>query len=210
MRIISSLSTLALAAVAAAPALAQPVAGPFTGPRVEILGGYDNVQSGNDNSSDAAEGFTYGGALGYDFQLGHAVVGVEGEAAGSTGKLIGHDVGIPGDSLRLKADRDLYIGGRLGFTAGPKTLLYVKGGYTNFRVSSRYDDGTGNVFDRGVTLDGYRVGAGVEQKFSLLGPSGFLKAEYRYSHYSNLNIDNLDANIDTDRHQVLAGVGIRF
>lgn len=210
MRMISSISVLALSAIAAAPALAQDAREPFTGPRVEVFGGYDNVQAGNDDSSDAAEGFSYGVGLGYDFQMGGAVIGIEGEAAGSTSKLTGHDIDVTGDSLRLKADRDLYIGGRVGFAIAPTTLLYAKGGYTNFRVSSRYDNGTGTVFDDGVTLDGYRVGAGIEQKFSLLGPSGFLKAEYRYSHYSNLNINNVDAQIDTDRHQVLAGVGVRF
>ncbi len=161
-------------------------------------------------SDDAAEGFTYGVALGYDVQLGGAVVGIEAELADSTGKLTGHDIDIAGDSLRLDAGRDIYVGGRVGFAVGPQTLLYAKGGYTNFRVRTRYDDSTGTVFDDGVTLDGWRAGVGIEQKFSLLGPGGFVKAEYRYSNYTNLDLANVDANIDVDRHQVVAGIGIRF
>lgn len=210
MRAVSNLSIIALAAVAAAPALAQDADAPFTGPRLEVIGGYDNVQAGDDDSSDAAEGFTYGVGLGYDFQLGSAVLGIEAELADSTGKITGRDIDIAGDSLRLQSDRDIYVGGRVGFAVGPTTLLYAKGGYTNFRVQTRYDDSTGTIFDRGVTLDGWRAGVGVEQKFSLLGPSGFIKAEYRYSNYTNIDLDDIDAGIDADRHQVVAGIGIRF
>ncbi len=210
MRAVSNLSIVALAAFSAAPALAQDPDAPFTGPRLEVFGGYDNVQAGNDNSDDAAEGFTYGVGIGYDFQMGGAVLGVEAELADSTGKLTGSNIDIAGDSLRLQSDRDIYVGGRLGVAVGPTTLLYAKGGYTNFRVQTRYDDTTGTIFDRGVTLDGWRAGVGLEQKFSLLGPSGFIKAEYRYSNYNNIDLDNLDADVDVDRHQVVAGIGIRF
>jgi outer membrane immunogenic protein len=210
MRLISNVSIIALAAMAAMPAIAQEPDAPFTGPRIEALGGYDNVQPGNDNSDRAAEGFTYGVGLGYDFQMGGAVLGVEAELSDSTGKITGRDIDIAGDSLRLESDRDIYVGARAGIAIAPTTLLYVKGGYTNFRVQSRYDNSTGTVFDQGVTLDGWRAGIGIEQKFSLLGPSGFVKAEYRYSHYGNINLDNVNADIDVDRHQAVVGIGVRF
>jgi len=210
MRLISNVSAIAFAAMAAVPALAQAPDTPFTGPRIEAIGGYDNVQPGNDNSDKAAEGFTYGVGLGYDFQMGGAVLGVEAELSDSTGKITGRDIDIAGDTLRLESDRDIYIGARAGIAIAPKTLLYVKGGYTNFRVQSRYDNSTGTVFDQGVTLDGWRAGIGLEQKFSLLGPSGFIKAEYRYSHYGNINLANVNADIDVDRHQAVVGIGVRF
>lgn len=210
MRAVSKVSFIALAAVAATPALAQDERPPFTGPRVEVIGGYDNVQPGNDNSDKAAEGFTYGVGIGYDFQMGSAVLGLEAELAESTGKITGQDIDFSGDSLRLEADRDIYVGGRVGFAVAPSTLLYAKAGYTNFRVQSRYQNTTGTAFDQGVTLDGWRAGVGLEQRFSLLGPSGFIKAEYRYSHYGNINLDNVNADIDVDRHQAVVGVGFRF
>lgn len=52
----------------------------------------------------------------------------------------------------------------------------------------------------------------MEQKFNLLGPSGFIKAEYRYSNYKNIDIgeDDFDLDTDIDRHQVVVGVGVRF
>ncbi len=208
----SSHSFLLLATLAAmaAPAAAQPLDSPFTGFRLEALAGYDNVQSGNDNSSEAAQGLAYGAAAGFDAHLGRVIVGGEAEYTGSNGNLTARDVDIAGDNLALDAGRDLYVGARAGVAVTPSTLLYVKGGYTNFKVTSRYNDTVNGILERGVTLDGFRVGAGVEQQFNLLGPSGYVKAEYRYSHYSNLDFADVDGGIDTDRHQIMAGLGVRF
>src|SRR3546814_18059784 len=71
------------------------------------------------------------------------------------------------------------------------------------------DSETGEHFN----LDGYRLGAGVEQK---VGSNAYAKVEYRYSNYGDArlefanggNTDNF--SVDTDRHQVVAGVGWRF
>ena len=55
--------------------------------------------------------------------------------------------------------------------------------------------------------------AGVEQA---IGSRTFAKLEYRYSNYNNADFQFRDGtttskfDIDTDRHQVVAGVGIRF
>ncbi len=197
-----------LATAAASPALAQNTAAnaPFTGPHIEALAGYDNL-GGTDNGRD---GFLYGVAGGYDFQLGGAVAGIEGEYTDSTTRGSTTDLALIGDSAGLRTDRDLYIGARVGVAVAPSTLLYVKGGYTNARFKTIYSDGAGNTTNFGNTTDGYRVGAGIEQKFNLFGPSGFVKAEYRYSNYRNLNVGSTNVDIDLDRHQVLAGVGVRF
>jgi outer membrane immunogenic protein len=197
-----------LATAPAAPALAQDTApdAPFTGPHIEALAGYDHV-GGTDNGRD---GFLYGIGAGYDFQLGGAVAGIEGEYADSTTRGSTTDLALIGDSAGLRTDRDLYIGARVGVAVRPSTLLYVKGGYTNARFKTIYNDGAGNTLNFGNTTDGYRIGAGIEQKFNLFGPSGFVKAEYRYSNYRNLNVGSTNVDIDLDRHQVVAGVGVRF
>ena len=198
-----------LATAAATPAFAQDVAdAPFTGPHIEVVGGYDRLGNTGDDSRD---GFLYGVALGYDVQVGGAIAGIEAEATDSTTTLSESSVLANGDRFDTDTDRDLYIGARLGVVAG-KTLIYAKGGYTNARVETNYKPaGTGTSDTQfATTLDGYRVGAGVEQKFNLFGPSGFVKAEYRYSNYQNADVGNTDADIDLDRHQALVGVGIRF
>lgn len=198
--VIAALATT-VALGAAVPAMAQDRA-PFTGPRIEALAGYDNLRDGSDGDSDGRDGFVYGGAIGYDVQAGGLVVGVEGEVTGSTVKARTSNLLATGDRFRLSAGRDLYAGARVGYAISPVALAYVKAGYTNARVTARYDVGTTRLEDSD-NLDGYRVGAGLEYA---MGPKTYIKGEYRYSHYGRL--DGYD--IDADRHQILAGVGVRF
>ncbi len=212
MRFISTVALAAAMTVAASPAMAQEAA-PFTGPHVEALLGYDNVALGDDGSNESIDGLGFGIGGGYDFQIGGAIVGIEGEWSDSTAKF-----GEDEDAYRLETDRDLYIGARVGYAIAPATMLYVKGGYTNARFETEFgpaenDDDN----DDGYTADGWRIGAGVEQKFNLFGPGGFAKIEYRYSNYSNLDVNTPDGedeiedlSIDLDRHQVMVGLGVRF
>src|SRR3546814_20384602 len=120
---------------------------------------------------------------------------------------------IPATSLSYTFLHSLSLPGALPiFKATPATLIYAKGGYTNPRlylIAGDEDSETGEHFN----LDGYRLGAGVEQK---VGSNAYAKVEYRYSNYGDArlefanggNTDNF--SVDTDRHQVVAGVGWRF
>ena len=236
--IITPLILCAAAGGFAAPAVAQSDS-PFTGPRVEILGGYDTLRSGSDVDVDtnndgifenntldqSVDGFAYGVALGYDIDAGPVVFGLEGEYMDSTGEQEGDEaVNAPfGYSVNLK--RDLYLGARIGTKVTPTTLLYAKGGYSNTAVESRFQDratadGVDLNFDDSQQVDGYRVGAGVEQAIGMggngNGSGAFVKLEYRYSNYSSLKYDDTlfnnsnEIGVDLDRHQVVAGVGFRF
>lgn len=196
-----------LAATAATPALAQERA-PFTGPHVEALVGYENINVPNDGEKGKS-GVTYGGAAGFDFQAGGAILGIEGEVSDSSNKTRDFNVVAAGDQFRVDTGRDLYVGARIGFAARPGTLIYAKGGYTNLRLKSTYSLAGVSASEKN-NLDGYRIGAGVEQKFNLFGPSGFIKAEYRYSNYKNLNDGASNIDVDLDRHQAVLGVGVRF
>ena len=183
------------AAISATPASAQEAA-PFSGVRVEGIVGYDTTDVEDENSS----GIAYGAGVGYDFQMGGLVAGIEAEASDSTLDECVSDVDLVGDELCVQAGRDLYVGGRIGAAVSRNVLLYGKAGYTNARVALDYEDGTAATaldFEEGENLDGVRVGAGLE---FALGPNSFAKAEYRYSNYEQ----------GFDRHQVVAGFGFRF
>jgi outer membrane immunogenic protein len=199
-KLVLTAATAALGLGLAAPAFAQDQA-PFTGVHVEALGGYDNLSSGDDNST-GKDGFVYGGALGYDAQVGGFVLGVDGEITGATTKVRATDVLTAGDRLRVSAGRDLYAGGRIGYVVSPRAMIYAKAGYTNARLNVDYAVGTARIEDH-ANLDGYRVGAGIEYNVT---PKAYVKAEYRYSHYGQAD----DYDIDANRNQVLAGVGYRF
>ena len=224
---IALVSALAIVAVAT-PAAAQD-AGTFSGLRVEVLGGLDKVELSVDedvfgsDESGSSEGVVYGVGVGYDFDLGRAVVGLEAEYADSTtdygfaaaGEIEGYDFD---GSLTMDAAKDIYVGARVGAKAG-SLLFYAKGGYSmasaDITVRGSIDGETGSA-DADLDLSGFRIGAGAEAQ---INANTFVKLEYRYSAYSDgeLEIDGttLDGKeafdyIDLDRHQVVFGVGYRF
>jgi outer membrane immunogenic protein len=217
-----------LAGTIATPAFAQEAPGSFTGFRVEGLVGYDTLRSGEqdddgvdtgDNEGDESiDGIAYGVGAGFDFDLGGIVAGVEAEYSDSSGKQEADET-IDGInfSSRIATGRDIYVGGRIGFRAGPSTLIYGKGGYTNTSIEAGFET-SGDSFEFDSNVDGWRLGAGIEQLF---GPNMYGKIEYRYSNYNNLDFsddfdlddfdsEDFDTDIDLDRHQVLAGIGFRF
>jgi outer membrane immunogenic protein len=217
------LVTGSLAAIAV-PAAAQDTT--FSGPWVAGVGGYDKNKAGSsvDNDADpnngvfeqdeSADGIVYGAAIGYDVDLGTMVVGGEAELTDSTADSTYGDPNSDFGLGSVDAGRDIYVGVRAGFKATPSTLVYAKGGYTNARYNFIGSDGTTD-YSENLDTDGWRVGAGVEQK---IGSNAFAKVEYRYSNYSKGEVDfEADGiadsdrfDIDTDRHQVMAGVGWRF
>ncbi len=138
------LAAMAVAAFACStPAMAQT----FTGPRVgAVVGVLDDDIFGTSTK-------TYGANVGYDIDVGGAVVGVTGEWQDS------NDTG-----------RELAAIARVGAKVGDSALVYALGGYSNLGVGS----GTG------VELDGYRLGAGVE---IALGKNAYVNLEQRYSNY---------------------------
>jgi outer membrane immunogenic protein len=173
--------TAAAAALAfASPAMAQGARAPAAqaapaGFRIELLAGYDHA--GTDGFHK--DGVLYGLGAGYDFAVGNSLsLGADAEITGATGSKDG-----------VKAGRDLYAGARVNFAVAPKANLYVKGGYTNARIT---ETGFG-----GENLDGWRLGAGGQL---LVGGGSYVGLEYRYSNYEQ----------DVDRHQVALTVGHRF
>lgn len=118
----------AAAITVAVPAVAQDAAtSTFTGPRVGVSAGFA------DEDLLGTEAFTYGADVGYDVDLGGAVVGATAEIQDSK------DTG-----------RDLSLVGRVGAKASPNVLVYGLAGYSNLKVADNFK------------LDGMRFGAGVE------------------------------------------------
>lgn len=196
--------TALAACVISSPAYAQDDTA-LGGAKIGVIAGYDSVKLSVDGDSASKGGFVYGLTAGYDFDLGKAVVGIEAELADSTAKEKATDILEAGDEASIAASRDLYVGARVGFGVGSNVLLYAKGGYTNVRVKARYADSSGSFGDSD-TLDGYRLGAGVE----LVGQMNFARLEYRYSDYGKYSYDGFNTGISASRHQIVATGGFRF
>jgi outer membrane immunogenic protein len=147
---------------------------------------------GWNNNNDGVFG---GGTVGYNYQTGALVFGVEADfgGAGLTGSWNnGIAAGTTGN-FWAKNDASFYadVTGRLGYAAGP-ALFYVKGGwaYLDANVSIGGIDpvfGAWSVKNSG--LDGWTVGGGIEYMWS---PSWSVKAEYLYFDFGQNHADWID------------------
>lgn len=200
----SILIAAALGVVAAAsPAMAQDVS-QFTGAKATALVGVDIVklESPTLDFDGSRTGVAYGGSIGYDAAWNGFVFGAEAELADSSAKYEEEGVDYYGS---IRTGRDIYVGVRAGVPVAPSALLYVKGGYTNARFKINATDATETVSLRS-NADGFRLGAGTEvAKGNVFG-----RLEYRYSDYAKLRFGNVRSDAETSRHQVVAGLGVRF
>lgn len=227
MRIVTILAGVATAF--AAPALAQsyPIqdGGPaygavenVSGLRIEPRIGYDrvitelNVETATDSASvrEGKSGVTYGGEVGYDTVINAGtVLGIYGGIDGSSVEQCFPD-GFGAESC-LKPGRNLTAGVRGGYLLNPTTLLYIKGGYSNGQIRLSYSDPLfpQDNYRASDNLNGFHVGAGVQAGF---GRNLYGKLEYVYTDYNGYEtVDGSDkTSLDFSRHQVVAGLGVRF
>lgn len=191
--IIASVATLGLTAP---PASAQST-NSIT-PRVEVHGGWDHAGNGVGDDGVDGDGLVYGIGAGLDFQLAPRVVaGVEANLDFSSMDKCGTSVLAAGDVLCVEAGRDISAVGRLGYRVTDNGTIYALAGYTNGRFRIDHDPANGPLVSTRENLDGLRLGAGYQHDFA---GGLYSKIEYRYSNY--------EAGLE--RHQLIAGLGIRF
>ncbi len=208
------------AVLTAVSAAAAPADGPatFNGPFVGVQGGWQqdrlslssvdglgNYAYGHRN----ADGFAYGGQVGYDVRFsGNVVLGGEVAVTGKTG----HDDLV--DSFENltseRYGRTIDATGRLGLVFGPYGGLgYFRGGYSNTRLLLT-DPVARHAFDR----DGYTVGVGYEQNLSRRVSA---RLEYDYSDYGRGDASLVAADYGLagaserlHRNAVTAGLNFHF
>jgi outer membrane immunogenic protein len=204
-----------IALLAATPALAQeaPVAAPV-GPRVEVRVGWDRPVATAELNNDVVtysgragkSGVSYGGEIGYDMMVGG--FGTIGAYAGIDGSSI-NDCANYSATGRFcgKLGRNITAGVRVGHMFSPNGLLYGKVGYSNGSITLSNSDAAlpDDDFRGRLTRDGFHLGAGVEMGLS---QNVYGKLEYVYTNYNGIEADG--GKLDADRHQVVAGVGVRF
>lgn len=166
---------------AKSPVVAAPVA-IWNGFYIGAMGGWATENNTNNcaGCTGAVSGGFVGGTLGYNWQAGQAVFGIEGDAAWSN---IGATIGVPGILAATDRIRDLgTIRGRFGW-AFDSVLLYATGGWA-------WVDNRININVLGVNFadsqfhSGWTAGGGVEVMFA---PKWSLKAEYLYRSFQSKN-----------------------
>jgi opacity protein-like surface antigen len=143
----------------------------------------DNVRS---------PGFIGGGQIGFNYQLGSIVFGVEADASwvDSDGTNTCFAVSGTTASSNCRVRPDLYatVTGRLGY-AVDRSLLYVKGGaaWTRGSVDIFVNQNNAGVFTSTSTFvtPGWTVGGGLEYA---LTPAWSVKLEYDYLNFSGQEV----------------------
>jgi outer membrane immunogenic protein len=145
----------------------------WTGFYIGAMGGYAQE---NTSGIGALSGGFAGGTLGYNWQTGNLVFGLEADAAWAD---VGATVAIPGlVSVTDKVRSTGTVRGRIGY-AFDQVLIYGTGGYAwaDNRLSATA--GAASISDSHVH-SGWTVGAGVEVLFA---PKWSVKAEYLYRSF---------------------------
>ncbi|WP_188053803.1 PhzF family phenazine biosynthesis isomerase [Sphingosinithalassobacter sp. CS137] len=207
----AALGSALLTAVAAGALLLSPVpasAQDFTGPRLEISMGYDELESDGsfedfDQRLDGVHGRV---AVGYDAAIvDRFVIGVEASIGGTRDAAV--TIMPAADSFTFRPGRDIDVLARLGYRLGSRSLVYVKVGWANAAIELTERERVGSdqyeVTRSSADNDGVRLGAGVEYSIS---DALYVKAEYRYTTFG----DGYDYQPGSHRNQVLLGVGYRF
>jgi outer membrane immunogenic protein len=158
------------------------------------------------DASSTPNGFLGGGQVGYNYQIGQYVLGVE--ADGSWSGIKGGTTAL-GSTIDNNVDWTSTVTGRAGL-AFDRWLVYGKGGvaFAGDRYSTnRYTPGTTEVTD---TRIGWTAGAGVEYAFA---PAWSAKLEYNYMDFGTKAVSfapGTSTDIDQQVHAVKFGINYKF
>ena len=215
---VAALGIVAAGAASAAdlPSRKGPVAAPVYVPAFTWTGFYVGANAGygwgNVNTSSwfgrsvsigDLDGFVGGGQVGYNYQIGQFVVGLEADIQGAD---LNSGRNIFGDSVKTE-----YFGtvrARLGM-AFDRWLPYVTGGWAYGNVkTTAFDTFSGLSISSDKThTGGYAVGAGVEYAFTNNLVGG---VEYLYVDLGEKRFANSGVKVGTDFSVVRARLSYKF
>jgi outer membrane immunogenic protein len=136
-------------------------------------------------------GILGGGQLGYNYQVGRFVFGVEGEieANGTNAHFATHPDGAQQD-WKAQGDYIATVAARLGFVIHQDTLVYIKGGgawdQTKYNVGTTEPGGFGFNPGLSVSRSGYVLGFGAEYAIT---QNWTAKIEYEYMDFGTQRLN---------------------
>jgi outer membrane immunogenic protein len=165
-----------------------------------------------DDGSHTADGVIGGGQIGFNWQAGPWVLGVEGQV--SWADLTGEHVANFRRSTKVN-----YLGsvaGRIGYAWDRWLLFYAKGGWAFAHDKHELIQVSNNQFiaDASETRSGWMVGGGLEWAFAL---NWSAKIEYNFMDFGKDSItftnflgQTFPLDIDQHIHLVKVGINYRF
>jgi outer membrane immunogenic protein len=176
---------------------ATPWAGLYIGGQVGWIGTDDRLLFNNGAPTLHVErdGFVGGGHVGYNFQRGAIVFGVEGDFEGTDlHKHVRSLAGITSEGA-IDSDWEGSIRGRLG-VAVDRTLFYATAGAAFTRVDVKGGPLGGPLVSNSESVAGWTVGGGVE--FAIARPLT-MRIEYRHTDFGNRDVSLAPAFPVTER-----------
>ncbi|MEA2936682.1 MAG: outer rane immunogenic protein [Alphaproteobacteria bacterium] len=186
---------------------------------INIAGGCPGCPAANGGHRDNS--WLAGGQIGFNYQVGAWVLGVEAQASATD--LEGSNLsaipafGAAGIRVNSKTDSVGTVAARLGWALGGQTLLYVKGGgawaHDKFWTSTAAFPIAQSVTD---TRSGWVVGVGAE--FAMSG-NWSIKVEYNHMDFGNrtetlgpvaIGTAPFQYNVDQTIDLVKVGINYRF
>lgn len=208
---VSSVALIGGAAAADMPMKAPPIApelsmwaGPYVGLNAGVAWNHSSftdvdqfffILPGGPNNNfwnNSNAGFTAGGLLGYNWQAGKFVYGVEGDLNWVDQK---SSVSISsGPTVTVSSDLKWMgtLRARFGVTYDPATLLYVTGGLAVAQFSDLWGlpaSGSRFTMSDNSTRAGWTIGGGVERMFS---PHWTGRVEVLYADFGTKTVTDVD------------------
>ena len=182
-------------ATAPAPYVAAVPVFTWTGLYAGVNAGYGwgTQKGGADAAYGKLDGAQVGGAVGYNYQMGQIVLGVEGDDAWNNAR--GSVVGATAKSTNVATAR-----GRVGY-AVDRVLLFTTGGYAGGKVERSVGAVSASDWHHG-----YALGGGMEYAFT---SNVSAKAEYLYTDLSS-KADTSISRAGLTQNTVRMGVNYRF
>lgn len=126
------------------------------------------------------KGGVYGGQIGYNFQTGAWVFGLEANFQAASLKEDKISIYYPAtDFWHSKVSAIITATGRIGYAMNA-WLPYLRGGFATAKLKSRMDDIFGNFVENNSWHNGWTIGGGLEY---MLTPNWIVGAEYNYMDF---------------------------
>lgn len=190
----------------AAPPINPPPLYTWTGFYIGVnLGGaWTNTSSNNFDSN--LGGVIGGGQIGYNWQAGQILLGVEGDFQGSSQKGSGSTT-IGGITYSTEGRIPWFatLRGRLGYVNGP-WLIYATGGGAWLNYELDVSAAGGSASDH-TTKGGWTVGGGVEWMFF---PRWSAKLEYLYIDTNSTSVTLFGNTFDARAKENIVRAGVNY
>lgn len=199
----------------APPAYAFTWTGIYVGAHAGLMTG--NTQGTPDLGDPVADRFfstdydmnggLFGGHIGYNYQVGSAVLGIEGSFSGSTAEGDGQS------GIFLTSQRELdwlaTVTGRIGYAMG-RSLVYAKGGVAWGELQTDVSFGGINILSGSETHVGWTAGLGVEHALT-----DHVTVRLEYAHIDFGSEDHtlapgLNTEVEAEFDTLSLGVSYKF